>query len=113
MVERVGADGKILEALDTDSLPALVEAVRASGAESVAVSLLFAFANPAHERAVGKALASLQDSHAALAPSLPPEFREYERASTVSRECVSRAAHIAAISRGISSVRACQGRASR
>ena len=82
VAERTLPDGAILEALDPAVLPGLVEAVRASGAESVAVSLLFSFANPAHERAVSDALAALgipvSRSHEIL-----PEFREYERASTV------------------------------
>ena len=60
---------------------ALVEAVRASGAEAVAISLLFSFANPETERRVEAALQCLgipiSTSHRIL-----PEFREYERAST-------------------------------
>jgi N-methylhydantoinase A len=56
--------------------------VRNSGAESVAVSLLFSFANPAHERAVAKALATL-GLPLSLSHQILPEFREYERAATV------------------------------
>ena len=55
--------------------------VRGSGAEAVAISLLFSFANPETERRVEAALRSLglpiSASHRIL-----PEFREYERAST-------------------------------
>lgn len=82
VAERVLASGDVLEALDPATLPALVDAVRASGAESVAVSLLFAFANPAHELAIGEALRTL-GIPVSLSHQILPEFREYERASTV------------------------------
>ena len=59
----------------------LVEQVRESGAEAVAISLLFSFANPETEQRVEAALRRLgipvSTSHRIL-----PEFREYERAST-------------------------------
>ena len=79
--ERVSAEGEILRAPTDEELAALVEAVRASGAEAVAISLLFSFANPETERRVEAALRELgipvSASHRIL-----PEFREYERAST-------------------------------
>ncbi len=80
--ERTLPDGTILQRLQEADLAKLVEAVRESGAEAVAMSFLFAFANPENERRVAKALAGLgipvSASHEIL-----PEFREYERASTV------------------------------
>jgi N-methylhydantoinase A len=79
--ERVSAEGKILLGPTEEDLEALVDAVRASGAEAVAISLLFSFANPETERRVEGALLGLNvpvsTSHRIL-----PEFREYERAST-------------------------------
>ena len=79
--ERVSAEGEILLEPSAAELAALVEKVRASGAESVAISLLFGFANPRTEQRVEAALKSLgipiSASHRIL-----PEFREYERAST-------------------------------
>ncbi len=79
--ERVSAEGEILLAPSDEELAALTEKVRASGAEAVAISLLFAFANPATERRVEAALQGLgipvSASHRIL-----PEFREYERAAT-------------------------------
>lgn len=81
VAERVSADGEILREPTDDELAALVEAVRASGAEAVAISLLFSFANPKTEQQVEAALRELgipvSASHRIL-----PEFREYERAST-------------------------------
>jgi N-methylhydantoinase A len=80
--ERIGADGKILKSPTEADLAALVDAVHASTAEAVAISLLFSFANPETELRVEAALHSLgipiSTSHRIL-----PEFREYERASTI------------------------------
>jgi N-methylhydantoinase A len=79
--ERVSAEGKILRAPTEEELAVLVDQVRSSGAEAVAISLLFSFANPETERRVEAALLGLgvpvSASHRIL-----PEFREYERAST-------------------------------
>lgn len=78
--ERIAADGSVLVALDPESLPALVEAIKASGAESVAVSLLFSFLYPEHERMIGEALRRF--ANVSLSSELLPEYREYERTST-------------------------------
>lgn len=79
--ERVSAEGEILLRPSEEELAGLVEQVRVSGAEAVAISMLFAFANPETERRVEAAMGSLgvpvSASHRIL-----PEFREYERAST-------------------------------
>src|SRR5690606_31952566 len=53
---RLGPAGEELEPLDPDELEALAERVRAFGAEAVAVTLLHAYAEPAHERTVAAAL---------------------------------------------------------
>ncbi len=80
--ERVSAEGEVLLAPTAPKLQQLVERIRASDAEAIAISLLFSFANPAHEQAVAAALQDIglpiSISHRVL-----PEFREYERASTV------------------------------
>jgi N-methylhydantoinase A len=81
VAERVSAEGEALREPTDEELAALVEAVRASGAQAVAISLLFSFANPRTEKRVEEALRALglpvSASHRIL-----PEFREYERAST-------------------------------
>jgi N-methylhydantoinase A len=80
--ERTSAWGEQLRVPDAQELKRLVEVVRAAGAEALAVSLLFSFANAENERAVAAALEELglplSVSHRIL-----PEFREYERGSTV------------------------------
>lgn len=80
--ERVSAEGTLLASTSADELRELVDRIQAAGAESIALSFLFSFANPANECDAAEALASLglpiSVSHCIL-----PEFREYERASTV------------------------------
>lgn len=82
LCERVDPGGVVLRAPQKAALDAVRDKVRALGAESVAVSLLFSFANPAHERAVAAALESL-GLPVSLSCEILPEFREYERAATV------------------------------
>jgi N-methylhydantoinase A len=81
VAERVSAEGDALREPRDEELAALVEAVRASGAQAVAISLLFSFANPGTEKRLEEALQAIgvpvSASHRIL-----PEFREYERAST-------------------------------
>ena len=78
---RIISDGSEAEPFDMVQAQEIVRNILDSGAESVAVCLLFAFANPAHEQAMGKLLAdtglSVSLSHEILA-----EFREFERTST-------------------------------
>jgi N-methylhydantoinase A len=80
--ERIGPDGVVIEPLSQKDLKQLQIKVRASGAQSIAVSLLFGFANSTHEKAIVEALVPLglpiSASHQIL-----PEFREYERAASV------------------------------
>ena len=80
--ERTSSDGEILEAPSQDALDSLAEKLRQKHPEAIAISLLFSFANPKTENAVVGALKKLglpiSVSHRIL-----PEFREYERTSTV------------------------------
>jgi N-methylhydantoinase A len=79
--ERVSAEGESLREPTEDELTALSDAIRMSRAESVAISLLFSFANPATERRVKTALREL-GIPVSVSHKILPEFREYERAST-------------------------------
>jgi N-methylhydantoinase A len=79
--ERVGADGKIVAPLARVEVSRVVERVRASRADSVAICLLFSFLRPEHERLLARRLRGagypVSVSHEIL-----PEFREFERTST-------------------------------
>ncbi len=79
--ERVSAEGEILRAPSEEELAAIVERVRLSGAESVAISLLFSFANAETESRVESAL-NVLGLPVSVSHRILPEFREFERAST-------------------------------
>jgi N-methylhydantoinase A len=78
--ERITYDGMVLQPLDTSGLPRLIRRWKREGVEAVAVCLLFAYANPVHERRLGELLAP--HFAVSLSSETAPEFREYERAST-------------------------------
>ncbi len=79
--ERIGYDGEILRQLNMESLERAIDLLVKKGVESAAVSLLHAYANDEHERAVADALAST-GIPLSVSSELLPEFREYERTST-------------------------------
>ena len=81
VAERVGADGTVLAPLDLGELPLIIERFRREGVESVAVCLLHAYANPAHEQALRLALAP-HFPYVSVSSQINAEFREYERACT-------------------------------
>ncbi len=82
--ERILADGSVLTALDEAKVEtALIPALKNGGYEAVAVCLLNAYANPAHEEQLRSIIqARLPDLHVTLSSAVTREFREYERAST-------------------------------
>ena len=81
--ERVGFDGRVLEPLDAAELAEVLERIAEEGCEAVAVALLHSYANPAHERAVGRAAAArLPDAALSLSVDVSPKLREYERTNT-------------------------------
>jgi N-methylhydantoinase A len=80
--ERTAADGEILTAPTPEELHSLAEHVAAAKPRSIAISLLFSFANPKNELAVAAALKRLAVP-LSISHQILPEFREYERTSTV------------------------------
>lgn len=80
VVERVGPDGAVITPLDEVSVVDAVEALVADGIEALAVCLLFAFTNPAHERRIAEIVAARwPDLPISLSSAVDPVFREYER----------------------------------
>ena len=81
--ERIAADGTVLKAPGAKEVEALVAAVRASGARSVAVSCLHSCVNPVNEIAIGEALRrSAPELSISLSSRVAREIREYERTTT-------------------------------
>ena len=84
LTERVDYTGSILEDLQPDAINALMALIAQSEADAVAVSFLFSFLNPVHEEMVYEALRKLEPApFISLSSRVLPEFREYERTSTV------------------------------
>jgi N-methylhydantoinase A len=81
VAERIDRDGATVQDLDPAQLAWLIQHLHSLQAESVAVCLLFSFANPSHEQQVAQAL---RDAGFLVSASweILPEFREYERTST-------------------------------
>ncbi len=83
VAERMRANGTVETALDEASLPALLARIDAAQAEAVAISLLHAYANPAHEQALKAWLAQARPGlPVSISSEISPEIREYERSST-------------------------------
>jgi N-methylhydantoinase A len=82
MEERTASDGQILIAPTETHLQSLSSRIAAKKPESIAISLLFSFANSKNELAVARALEPL-GIPLSVSHEILPEFREYERTSTV------------------------------
>ena len=81
--ERVDADGKVLQALDTSDLDSLLTAMDKRGIESVAICLLHSYLNPAHEIALAALIRQRRpDLSITLSSEVCPEIREFDRACT-------------------------------
>jgi N-methylhydantoinase A len=80
--ERVVASGEVIEPLDENDLGRLVKKLKRSHVEAVAISLLFSFLHPEHEERIAGLLAEL-DVPLSISSRILPEYREYERTSTV------------------------------
>ncbi|HTR83475.1 MAG TPA: hydantoinase/oxoprolinase family protein [Reyranella sp.] len=82
-MERLAADGSVEIKLDIDAALKEVGELVEQGVESLAICFLHSYANPAHERAIGAAVAErFQNLSISLSSDIAPEIREYLRAST-------------------------------
>ncbi|AXK35339.1 hydantoinase/oxoprolinase family protein [Streptomyces armeniacus] len=83
VAERVDAHGEVLIPLTHSTIADAVDAVLATGAEAIAVCLLWSFRNPGHEQAIGEYLDKHHpDVPYTLSSELTPVYREYERMVT-------------------------------
>jgi N-methylhydantoinase A len=81
--ERVRFDGSVVKPLDEEATRRAIRRLARQGAESVAVSLLFSFVNPDHERRLGELLAEeLPVAAVSLSHEVMPKAPEFERTST-------------------------------
>lgn len=88
--ERIDARG-VVRALTSDGAAGVADRTIALEPECVAVSLLHAYRDPAHERLLGEVLrASLKGVDVILSSDVLPEIREYERTATTVAEAYLR-----------------------
>jgi len=82
VVERLNERGEVMTPLDEASLKSAIEHMQKENVEAIAICLLFSFTNPDHEREVADAARS-SGFYVSASYEVVPEFREYERTSTV------------------------------
>ncbi len=82
--ERILKDGSVLVPLDEDRARDRVRALKEAGVEAVAVCFLFSFLNPAHEQRVAEIVGEeFPEAFLSVSSDVLPQYREYERFSTV------------------------------
>jgi len=81
--ERLHASGAVLKPLDEASVRAAVQALLEKDCESIAVCLIHAYANPAHERRIAQIVRDAAPQVSiTLSSDVLPEMKEYERTTT-------------------------------
>ncbi len=81
--ERMSAQGEPVEAVDREQVAGIVRDLVESGVETLTVSLINSYANPAHEREIRAIIHELYpDFPVTISSDVLPEFREYERTLT-------------------------------
>ncbi|MFZ0873192.1 MAG: hydantoinase/oxoprolinase family protein, partial [Pseudonocardiaceae bacterium] len=79
--ERIDASGKVVVGLDTDAAVVRITRMIAEyELDSIAVALLWSFANPAHEKALAQAISQvIPDAFVSCSSEVSPRLGEYER----------------------------------
>ena len=112
ITERIGADGAVVTPLAENEIDGADRGAEGGAVEAIAVSLLFSFLNPEHERRLGARLrAALPDVPIYLSSDVLPEIKEFERTSTTA-VCAYvgpiLASYLRAAGRGHARARACR-----
>ena len=104
VAERSGPDG-VIAALADSEVARVAAAVRDRQPEAVAVTLLFAFRHPEHERRIAAALREVLPGVPVVAShEVVPLFREYERCATTTAEAYLRPLVAESVSRAAAGV---------
>jgi len=82
--ERIVKDGSVLVPLEEEKARAQVRKLKEAGVEAVAVCFLFSFLNPVHEARVAEIVREeFPEAFLSVSSEVLPQYREYERFSTV------------------------------
>lgn len=83
ITERIASDGNIVTAPSISETAAVIARLADAGVESIAISLINSYVNPAHEEWLAQQVATLApDCLVTISSRLLPEMGEYERTST-------------------------------
>ena len=83
VTERVDQSGRIVVPLDEAEVRAAVTRLLGTGVQAIAVSLLWSFQTPAHERRVREIIAELSpETFVSLSSDVSPRIREFARSAT-------------------------------
>jgi N-methylhydantoinase A len=89
--ERIDSNGEVITELSTADVRAAGRELKDSGAETVVVSFLHSYANPAHEAEAVSILEEFwPDDQVIPSSEVLPEFREFQRTSTAAVEGYTR-----------------------
>ena len=81
--ERIVYDGSVKIPLDEDSVERAVNYLKENGVKGIAVSTLFSFINPTHEKRIKEIIQEMYpEVYVSISSELVPEFREFARMST-------------------------------
>ena len=84
VTERTGSQGEIVLPLDEEALRRTLREISSDNIAGIAVSCLFSFVNPDHERRISEIVREeLPGVYVSLSCDVSPEIREFERTSTV------------------------------
>jgi N-methylhydantoinase A/oxoprolinase/acetone carboxylase beta subunit len=82
--ERITKDGSVLVPLDEEKAREQVRRLKDAGVDAVAVCFLFSFVNPEHEQRVAAIVREeFPEAFLSVSSEVLPQYREYERFSTV------------------------------
>jgi len=80
--ERVDWKGEIIKNLDDVDIEELATKLKQVNPDAVAISLLFSFKFPEHEKLIADRIRKHLTAYTVISSDVLPEFREYERTST-------------------------------
>ena len=82
--ERMNHEGTVVSELTDMAIQSLVKSIKKADIDAISVCLLFSFLNPAHEQILKNALSKIEPKlYISISSEVLPEFREFERTSTV------------------------------
>lgn len=84
VTERIRANGEVLVPLDTEEVRQTARRLKSEGVQSIAVCLINSYMNDSHEKRIRQIIEEeYPEAFVTLSCEVLPEFKEYERTSTV------------------------------